>query len=447
MKSATDNTTGRWWSGSAFPEVFGVSRAFSLGAVCFIALVTSAATAWFVRSDLARTVTITSGPPNGTFAKNAEKYRAILARNGVMLNILPSQGSVENLRRLANPAVKVDVGFVQGGGGDENSCDNLVSLGSLSYEPLQICYRNATPLTLLSELAGKRLFIGSKGSGTHALALTLLKVNGVFSAETTIRDDLDAEAAAQALLAGTLDAVFLMSDSASFETRLMLLRTPGIKLFSFTQADAYTRRFSYLNKMRLPEGSIDFGKNIPAKDVWVIGPTVELLARKDLNPVLSDLLIEAAQEVNGKAGMFQNQGEFPAPIEHEFKISDDASRYYKSGKSFLYRHLPFRIASMTNRIFVVFVPTMLVLFSGLRLLPSAYQWYIHRRIHRWYGNLRLLEHELYQDLTPEKRAELFQRLAEIEEDVKQMKVPAAFVSQFYDLRGHIDYVRKIPGKN
>ena len=447
MKTEIGNETSRRYAGAALAEVLGISRALSLSIICIAGIVTSAATFWFVHADLARTVTITSGPPGGTFEKNAEKYRTILARNGVTLNILPSQGSVENLRRLANPAVKVDIGFVQGGGSNEINPDNLVSLGSLSSEPLQICYRNDTPIKLLSELAGKRLFIGSNGSGTHALALTLLKINGAISAKTTIREDLDAEAAAKALLAGTIDAIFLMSDSVSFETRLILLRTADIKLFSFTQVDAYTRRFSYLNKMRLPEGSIDFGKNIPAHDVWLIGPTVELLARKDLNPVLSDLLIEAAQEVHGKAGMFQNQGDFPAPIEHEFKISADASRYYKSGKSFLYRHLPFRIASLIDRIFVVFVPMLVVLFSGLRLLPAAYKWYIQRRIHRWYGNLRLLERALYQELTPAQKAELFQQLDEIEEEVKRMKIPAAFVSHVYDLRGHIDYVRKIPGKD
>lgn len=48
---------------------------------------------------------------------------------------------------------------------------------------------------------------------------------------------------------------------------------------SFEQADAYTRRFNYLNKLRMPEGVIDFNKNLPPHEVWLIGPTVELVAR------------------------------------------------------------------------------------------------------------------------------------------------------------------------
>ena len=180
---------------------------------------------------------------------------------------------------------------------------------------------------------------------------------------------LDADAAAKALLAGNVDAVFLTSDSASPQTMRTLLRSPGVQLMSFEQADAYTRRFNYLNKLRLPEGAIDFGKNLPAQDVWLIGPTVELVARPELNAAVSDLLLEAARETNGNASMFQNQGEFPAPLVHEFKISPDALRYYKSGKTFLYRELPFWMASLVNRILVAFVPIVLVLIPALRWFP------------------------------------------------------------------------------
>ena len=165
------------------------------------------------------------------------------------------------------------------------------------------------------------------------------------------------------------------------------------------QADAYTRRFNYLNKLRLPEGAIDFGKNLPAQDVWLIGPTVELVARPDLNPAVSDLLLEAAREVHGKASMFQNQGEFPAPLVHEFTISPDALRYYKSGKTFLYRELPFWIASLVNRILVAFVPIILVLIPGLRLVPAAYKWRSQLRIYRWYRKLLVLEREVGREQT------------------------------------------------
>ena len=358
------------------------------------------------------------------------------------LRILPSQGSLENLERLENPAIRVDAGFVQGGVARGTNTQNLVSLGSIAYEPLLVFYRGTNTLKLLSQLEGRRLAIGSEGSGTRALALALLQTNGIAPGGDSDLEALDADAAAQALLAGTLDAVFMTSDSASPPTMRMLLRSPGVQLMSFEQADAYTRRFNFLNKLRLPEGAIDFSKNLPAQDVWLIGPTVELVARPDLNAAVSDLLLEAARETNGNASMFQNRGEFPAPLVHEFKLSPDALRYYKSGKTFLYRELPFWIASLVNRILVAFVPIVLVLIPGLKLLPAAYKWRSQLRIYRWYRKLLVLEREVAREQTPAKREELLRRLQEIERVVTHMKVPASFANQFYGLRTDIDYVRE-----
>src|SRR5437660_5006091 len=173
-----------------------------------------------------------------------------------------------------------------------------------------------------------------------------------------------------------------------------LLRAPQIQIMNFAQADAYTRKIRYLNKLTFPRGSIEFGKNLPARDVNLIGPTVELLARADLHPAVCDLLLEAAREVHGKASMIQRRGEFPAPLEHDFPISEEASRYYKSGKSFLYRHLPFWIASLANRVLVVIVPAVVLLIPAVRLIPTLLQLRVKLRLYRWYRALLLLDREV-----------------------------------------------------
>ncbi len=426
---------------TTFTETFGLSRLAAVGAMIFIGLVVVTAVFWFVWSAPPRTLVISSGPPGSTYERVAESYREILASNGVALKILPSQGSIENLQRLSDPSMRVDIGFVQAGETNDGSGAQLVSLGSIAYQPLLIFYRSTTPVNLLSDFAGKRLAIGPEGSGTRTLALTLLQTNGISPGGNTALLDLDTGAAAQALLAGQVDAVFLMGDSASAQTMRTLLRAPGVQIYDFVQADAYTRRFGYLNKLSLPRGSIDFGKDEPSHDINLIGPTVELIARAKLNAALSDLLLEAAREVHGNATLLQRRGEFPAPIEHEFKISPDAARYYKSGKSFLYRSLPFWLASLLNRVLVAFVPMLLVLIPGLRLIPTAYKWRIQLRIYRWYRNLLKVERELHGEVTPQKREELEQRLDHIELSVKQMRVPASFAGQFYGLREHIGFVR------
>ena len=425
---------------TTFTETFGLGRGAALSAIALIIVVTVVAVASFVGSSPPSTITITSGPVGSSFHTNAEKYRLILARNHVKLKVLPSRGSLENLQRLNDPSNRVDVGFVQGGVTNGINLDKLVSLGSLSYQPLFVFYRGTTSVEVLSRLAGQRLAIGPEGSGTRSLALMLLATNGIESGGTTTFLGLESGEAASGLLDGSVDAVFLMGDSASSQIMRKLLRTPEIHLLSFSQADAYARRFRHLNKLVLPRGSIDFGKNLPSQDVFLIGPTVELVARDHLHPALSDLLLEAAREVHGNASLLQRRGEFPAPLEHDFRISDDATRFYKSGKSFFYRHLPFWLASLVNRILVVFVPMVVVLIPALRLIPVFFRWRVKLRLYRWYRALLKLERELLVRSAAEREEQL-RHLDRIEEAVNKLKVPASFADQFYVLRGHIDYVR------
>ena len=423
-----------------FTETFGLGRGAALSAVLVIGLAAIVALLYFLKSAPPGTITITSGPVGSSFHTNAEKYRLILARNRVKLIVLPSRGSLENLQRLDNHSNRIDVGFVQGGVTNGFNLDRLVSLGSVAYQPLLVFYRGTTTLEVLSGLAGQRLAIGPVGSGTRTLALTLLATNGIEPGGATTLLDLDSEDAAKSLLEGKVDAVFLMGDSASSLVMRKLLRSPEIHLLSFSQADAYVRRIRFLNKLELPKGSIDFGKDLPAQDVHLIGPTVELVARDDLHPALSDLLLEAAREVHGNATLLQHRGEFPAPLEHDLRISDDALRYYKSGKSFFYRHLPFWMASLASRILVVFVPMIMILIPALRLIPAIYRWRVKLRLYRWYRALLKLEREVFIR-GPAERAEMLRRLDQMEEAVNKLKVPASFGDQFYGLRTHIDFVR------
>lgn len=408
-----------------------------------VALITAlgiVAAYWVVQPAPPRTLTLTAGPEGSVFSLNAERYRKVLARNGIELKIEHSQGSLDNLRRLADAQFSVDVGFVQAGVFEGEPPPGLVSLGSVFRQPLAVFYRGRAAVGMLSAFRGKRIAVGAEGSGARALALTLLKANGIAEDSAALLD-LAGEAAAQALLGGKADVAFLMGDSATPPTMRRLIGTPGIHLMSFAQADAYARRYPYLEKLVLPMGALDFGANTPERDLALIGPTVDLVAREHLHPALSDLLIEAAQEVHGKASVLQRAGEFPAPLEHEFPVSDEAKRYYKSGKSFLYRLLPFWVASLADRIAILLVPIVLLLLPGLRVLPWLYSWRIRSRIYRWYGQLIALERGAQPQLAQADRRALLARLDEIEGAVNRIKVPVAYADQLYVLREHISFVR------
>jgi hypothetical protein len=231
-----------------------------------------------------------------------------------------------------------------------------------------------------------------------------------------------------------------MGDSATRELMHRMRQAPNIQLLSFRQADAYVRRFQFLSKLTLPEGALDLLRDYPPQTVQLIGTTVELVARDTLHPALSDLLISAAREVHGGGGLFRNAGEYPAPLARDFPMSRDAERYYKSGEQFLYKRLPFWLASVIDRLLVLIVPLIVAIVPVTKLIPALYRWRIRSRIYRWYGALMSIERDMQRG--PDGRADLLRRLDQITDAVNDLTTPASFADQVYVLRDHVAAVRR-----
>jgi len=395
-----------------------------------------------VRPAPPKLIRLIGGAAGSTYRTTAEKYKKIIEKHGVKVDILPSRGSLDNLQHLADPAFQADVVFVQGGLTEGIDISRLVSLGTVLTQPLMVYYARGTePVELLTQLRGKRIALGPEGSGTRALALAVLKANEM-EGPPTVLVPLGGEEAASALLHGAVDAAFLMGDSATPKAQRSLREAPGVELMSFRQADGYLRRLRFLSKLTLPEGAMDLGKDYPPRAVQLVGATVELVARNDLHPALSDLLIGAAREVHGGPGMFRAAGEFPSAVQRDFPISDDAERYYKSGGQLVYKHLPFWLASLVDRMLVLVLPLLVLLVPATRVAPSLYRWRVRSRIYRWYGALMAIERDMMARPTPDQRAEILQRLEEIDRAVNEIKTPLSFADQLYVLRDHVSMVRR-----
>jgi TRAP-type uncharacterized transport system substrate-binding protein len=431
-----------WLSGASWRD---------LTAAGLPALVVLALASWVavkaVRFAPPKKIRFASGPEGSSYRNQAEKYKTILGRYGVKVEIVPTRGALENLKLLAadpkavGKAASVDIGFVQGGLADGvEGGDHLVSLGSVFAQPLMIYCRSTEPVELLSQLRGKRIAIGAEGSGARVLALKILKANEMDVPPTTLLD-LSGDDAAKALLAGTIDAAFLMGDSATPQVMRSLRGVPGIELMSVRQADGYLRKFRFLSKLTLPEGAMDLAKNYPPRTLTLVGPTVELVARENLHPALSDLLIGAAREVHGGPGMFRNAGEYPAPLARDFPISREAERYYKSGEQFLYKRLPFWLASLVDRLLVLLLPLLVVIVPATKLVPAIYRWRVRSRIYRWYGALMAIERDLHGRGAADRQA-ILARIDEIARAVDEIKTPLAFADQLYVLRDHVASVRR-----
>lgn len=407
-------------------------------------LLVTAALAWlavaFLRPAPPNRIVITAGPEGSNNLRTAELYREIIERHGVSVEVLTSRGSVENLQRLADPSFRVDAGFVQSGLTEGVDISGLFSLGSMFAQPLIVYYRADETVDRLSQFKGKRLAIGPEGSGTRALVSRLLGANGI-DGQTAQLFDHAGEAAAQALIDGAVDAVFLTGDSATPQVMRRLRQTPGIELMHFRQANGYVRRFRFLSRLTLPEGSLDLGANYPPRNYHLVGPTVELVARNNLHPALSDLLITAAREVHGGPGLFRDTGEYPAPLARDFPLSRDAERYYQSGTQFLYARLPFWMASLVDRLLVILVPLLVLIVPASRIVPPLYRWRVRSRLYPMYGQLMAIERDIMAGPTPEQAQEIHRRLDRIEERVNNVKMPLSFADQIYVMREHISLVR------
>ena len=406
---------------------------------------------WLVDPTPPSHVTIATGQENSGYEDFAKKYAAALSHYGIKTTLQPSLGSQENLHRLiaataqrADDPGRVDIGFVQSGSTDEADAvrTGLVSLGSLFTEPVWLFYRDTHDLGQMNQLKGLKINVGPEGSGVPKLFKKLLSVNGLAPEDLTL-GALENTPATVALLDGSIDGMVFSSAPDALLIQ-MLLQTPGIKLFDFTQAEAYARRFPFLTHVILPRGIVDLGRDLPPKDYHLIAPTATLVARASLHPALIDMFVQSAATIHGGAGWFRRQGEFPTANFTEIPVARDAEKFYKNGPPFLQRYMPFWLANFFERMWVGVVAGGALLLPLSRVVPPLYIWKVRSRIYRWYGELRTVEQAVEE--APEAQRDAIyvrqlQRLNVIEVRVNQMSIPLSFATELYGLRSHINFVR------
>ena len=386
-----------------------------------------------------------SGSPYHHFA---ERYQATFKRNGVNLEVRQSGGSFDNLKALSDPASGVHAGFVQGGLTTGKDMPGLQSAGRIAYEPLWVFYTGGAPLERLSDLKGKRILIGPVGSGTSRLALRLLAVNGI-TAETATLSNRELPDYVDLLTKGEADAGFLVL-APEARTIQRLMRAPDVRLMSFANAESYTQRFPFLSRLVLREGVVDFAANLPPADTTLLATTAAVVVGGDAHPALVNLLAQAMQEVHGhpavdasgEAPLFQRAGEFPVAADPEFPLSEEARRVYRSGAPFLQRYVPFWVATSIDRLTVSMVVLLPLLLPLARFAPQLYSWRIRRRILYWYGQLKRVESAAKRTDNQEARAATLREFDRIEAAVDNIPVPLAYSDQLYELRQHVEVVRR-----
>jgi len=404
---------------------------------------------WWLQPTPPKRVVLATGVAQGAYSEFGKRYAERLAAHGIHVELRATQGAAENLALLRDPHSGIDLAFVQGGADarrdtHQGADAGLASLGSMFYEPVWLFYRadsaarllRSKQLDSLAQLAGWRVNIGAPGSGVPNLARRLLDANRIDAATITLVQQPLTPAVAD-LLEGRLDAIVLASAPESLMVQ-MLLQTPGVQLFDFAQADAYTRRFGFLTAVTLPRGVVDLARDLPAADVRMVAPTATLVARDNLHPALAQLFVQAAQQVHGEPGWFQRKGDFPNARDGERELDAEAQRFYRSGVPWLQRYLPFWLANLIDRMWLALLSIVAVLIPLTRVVPPLVELRIRSRVFRWYGQLR--EVEAATGVRPE--AALLATLDEIESKVNTVQLPLSYADELYALKSHIQFVRR-----
>lgn len=424
--------------------------AVSFGPFALLTVALLVLTYWWLDPNPPKRVVLATGPAQSAYDEFGKRYADALARYGITVELLPSEGSSANLELLRTG--RADLGFVQGGSADIGYDDeeSISSLGSLFVEPLWLFYRedsaqrqNQTDtITTLTELQGWRVNVGTPGSGVPRLFSTLLDVNRVERDQLHL-SELEQTPATVAFLDGHLDAVVFASAPESLMVQ-MLLQSPGIKLLDFAQSEAYSRRFGYLTPVVMPQGVVDLSKNIPTHDMRLVASTTSLLAGSKTHPAILQLFAQTATGLHGGAGWFSRAREYPSLEHSEVPLSPEAVRAIRNGPPFLQRYLPFWLANLVERMWLAMGLIIALALPLSRIVPPLYTFRIRSRVFRWYAELRDIEQRSENSGDPGGTPvqELLDQLDAMELKVEKIVVPLSHTDELYALRNNIHLVRK-----
>lgn len=400
------------------------------------------ATLWVLVPPPPRSIELATGFPTGLYQKFGERLQSELAEQGVSMKLRTTGGTGDNLALLSDQHSGVDFAMVQGGVADLSKYPNLVSIAGVFYEPVWVWYRESSfkneggRLSLLSQLKGKRVSIGNDGSGTLSLTTKLLEASGL-SMNDFHAEKLKPLDALEKFKKNELDAVFIVS-AAEAPILKNFYATPGIRLMSFEQADAYVHLFPFLSKVTVPRGVVSIAYDLPRQDIQVLAATATLVGKDDVSPALVTLLLGDTYDVLKNYSYLQKPGEFPSGTGLDFPLHVDAEIYLKDGPSFLHRHLPFWTAVWIGRFAKIVIPLLVILIPLFTYIPAAKNFFLRLKLSRVYEELKVIEKNAS---VPELKEKNYRDLVDIERRVGNIRVSMLDAKELYDLKGHVGEVR------
>ena len=394
-------------------------------------------TSKFIEPSSKKEITIATGSIDGEYYNTALKYKEILEKQKVKVNILTSNGSMENIQLLNDK--KADIAFVQNGIDSLKKQTEIKAIASIYYEPLWIFYKNDEyKMDYLVQLITKRVSLGREKSGTEDLALKMLNDNGINKENTQLLNN-STEEAKDLLIKGEIDAIFIVS-SPNSKTIKELLENPDIKLFNFKRAKAYSRKYTFLESTPLYEGTIDLYRNLPSEDINLLSTTANLIVRNGFSDELTRLILKEIKKVHNKKELFEAANQFPNIENLTIDINEDADRYFTYGDTWLEKIFPYWIASNIDRLSILLIPLITLMIPLSKGFFPLYRWSIRSKIYKWYEQIHKID-LIAEYESQDKLQDCLTQITILKKEIKQeTKVPLSYMGEYYDLIMHLELI-------
>ena len=334
-------------------------------------------------------VTIATGPVGGSYYEDAEKYKQILKKEGITLDLEPVPSSLDIVNHVEAHTDGVELGFVAGHL-DATDYPNTFSLGAIEQQPLFIFVQSklgamGTP----DRLRGHRLVMPPERSVTSQAALALLAQYDVTPANTSITF-LPISKAVAALRGGGFDAGFFMLDPQD-EFITTLAADSNLTLAELRDTLTLSRLDPSLHPVVLPHGVFNLEADNPPQDVHMLAATINVVARKDAPQAIVYRLLQAMEDSHRGSSLINDAGTFPNLVDIALPAHPLALDYQKNGMPWAYQNLPRWLAPLANSyliiglVFVVLVELWSSILYFMELIDFLF-------VHFWLRVLLRIEH-------------------------------------------------------
>ena len=395
-----------------------------------------------IKPTAPKSIVLLTGPEGSSYHQMGRGLAGGLRRLGLEAEVRVTTGGIDNVKQLADGAenrVAFAPSNVETLLGPKANTGQIVSLGSIAFEPFWLFCRSDLDVETIADLAGLKVATGAPDTVVDSIARTLLRTNAILDqVEVFSYGHHTLEGLEQELMDGSVDAAFATGIPTS-PVIMRLLGHPDLSSLSFDRADAYEAWYPGVARIVIPEGIADLENNLPGEDLVLLSATTNLIALDTLYPGVVPLILQAVVETDTRRRFTTSSMHFPSSEHTSLVLDRAAARYYDHGETGLGKYLPYKVTRWLNHLGFVVLPLLTIAVVLLKLVPLGLK--IWSRI-QLVGMLKQLESVEKAHAAGSDPTELLVQLNELDKKTAGLFVPRSMVHDYIDDRQFLHDMRE-----